>query len=378
MRDVSIAGVGMIPFGKYPDRLVEELGRDAVIDAFHDCSATRDDVQETFVGSVFAGGGIGQRIAKLTGMSGMPITNIENACASGSTALRNGWLAVASGQVDVALVVGVDKLSGSSGPLIVTGGDRDAAAGLTMPALYAMRAQAYMQKYGVGIAEIAGVVVKNRANASMNSHSYFRQPVDLDAVLNSAMVAEPLTLYQCCPKVDGASAVILVAGERAKKFTDSPVRIVASQLCSGSFRPGYRDFASPEISVRAAREAYELAGLGPEDIDVAEIHDAFSISELLYYEALQFCPEGEATKFLRDGSSSLGGALPVNTSGGLIAKGHPPGATGLAQVHEVVTQLRGRAGDRQVKGARTGLVHCTGGGVSGYDHASASIHVLAR
>lgn len=378
MRSVSVVGVGMIRFGRYPDKLVEELGRDAVIDAFRDCTATKDDVQETFVGSVFAGGGIGQRIAKLTGMSGMPITNVENACASGSTALRNGWLAVASGQADVVLAVGVDKLSGGTGPLVATNGDREAAEGLTMPALYAMRAQAYMEKFDVGIAEIAQVVVKNRANAAMNEHSFFRAPVELDEVLNSPMVAEPLTRYQCCPKVDGAAAVILVATERARDFTDSPVRIVASQLCSGSFRPGYRDFASPEISVRAAREAYELAGLGPEDIDVAEIHDAFSISELMYYEALQFCAEGDAAKFLGEGSASLGGKLPVNPSGGLIAKGHPPGATGLSQVHEVVTQLRGRAGDRQVEGARTGLVHCTGGGVSGYDHAVASIHVLAR
>lgn len=376
MREVHVVGVGMTKFGKYVDRALATAGRDAVLEALRDAGCPRGDVEAAFVGTVFGGSGIGQRIAKHTGMSRMPITNVENACASGSTAFREGVLAVASGQYDVVLVAGADKLSSGNGTLPVANEDFEGALGVNMPAIYAMRARAYMAKYDVGIEDIARVVVKNRRHAASNPLAQFQSEVTLEEVLTSRMVADPLTLFQCCPRGDGAAAAIICAASVSPRYTSRPIRVAATQLCSGWFMPGFRDMAIPEISVRAAKEVYEAAGLGPEDIDLAELHDAFSISEILYYEAFQFCAMGDGTRILREGETTIGGRIPVNTSGGLLAKGHPPGATGIAQLTEVVHQLRGDAGPRQVEGARTGLFHCTGGGVSGYDHAAASINIV--
>ena len=378
MREVHVVGVGMTPFGKYEHTELAVLGRTAVLDALRDADVPRDRVQAAYVGTVYGGSGIGQRIAKYSGMGKMPIVNVENACASGSTAFREGWLAVASGMYDVVLVAGADKLSMGSGTLPLAAEDIEGALGINMPAVYAMRARRYMHDYDVDIEDIAAVAVKNRRHAMGNPHAQFRSAVTLEEVLASKPVADPLTLFQCCPRGDGSAAAILASADVARQFTSKSIRILATQLCSGWFKPGYRNMAVPEISVRAAKEVYEAAGVGPDDIDVAEVHDAFSISELLYYEALGFCDHGEGAALLKKGETTLGGKIPVNPSGGLLAKGHPPGATGIAQLAEIVWQLRGEARGRQVDGARTGLFHCTGGGVSGYDHVAASINIVTR
>ena len=187
-----------------------------------------------------------------------------------------------------------------------------------------------------------------------------------------------MTLFHCCPTGDGAAAVVICSAEKARQYTTSPVRVLGSEINSGNYMTGYRDMTSPEITVRGAKQLYEEAGIGPEDVDLAEVHDAFAIAELLYYEALGFCARGDAAKLLEDGETSLGGRIPVNPSGGLLAKGHPIGATGVAQIVEIVRQLRGQCGDRQVEGAKVGLTHCTGGGISGLDHGVCSIHLFAR
>ena len=321
----------------------------------------------------------GQRVLGRIGLTGLPISNIENACSSSSSALRHGVMAVRSGEYDVVLVIGVEKLTKfGGGTLPLEEEDWEVSQGLVMPALYAMRAQRYMHDFGLTKQQLAGIAVKNRANGALNADAQMRKPVTLDEVLSSRPVADPFTLLQCCPTGDGAAAIVLCADSVAREYRSDPIRVLASDLTSGKFTSGYRDMTIPEITVRGAKEAYEEAGVGPEDIDVAEVHDAFTIAELIYYEAFGFCPRGEAGAFLDSGATAIGGRIAVNPSGGLLAKGHPIGATGAAQVVEVIRQLRGEAGARQVPGAKVGLAHATGGGISGFDHGACSIHIFAR
>jgi len=372
-----IVGVGMVPFGKYPDTTLSELGARAAIAALDDAGIAPDRVEAAFVGSQWGGSMVGQRMLKQTTMLGIPVTNVENACSSGSTALRLARTAVGAGVCDVALVIGGDRLSMQSGPLPRHPEDFDGTLGLSPPALYAMRAQRYLHDHGATVEDLARVCVKNRRHAVSNEHAQFRSETSISEVLASRPVADPLTLLQCCARADGAAAALVVSERVAKEAARMPIRILASEQCSGRYMPGFRDMTVPEITERCAAKAYASADITPADIDLAEVHDAFSIAELLYYEALGFCDRGEGKQLIRDGSTALGGRIPVNTSGGLIAKGHPPGATGLAQIFEAATQLRGAAGQRQVAGAGKALTHCTGGGVSGLDHGACTIHILA-
>ena len=379
MREVAVIGVGMIKMGKYPERMLSDMGREAVLAAMKDAGVERSDIQAGYSGTLRGGSLLGQRILKDLGMTGMPINNMENACSSGSSALREGWLGIASGLYDMVIAVGSEKLSAlGGGTLPLEKEDLEVCQGLVMPALYAMRARRYMADFNATKEHLAKVVVKSRKNASMNPLAQYTQPTTVEEVLNSRMIADPITLFQCCPTGDGAGAAVLCSLDKARRYTNHPIRIKASVLVSGKFEPGFRDMTIPEITVRASKLAYEMAGLGPEDIDVAEVHDAFSIAELLYYEALGFCRHGEAPKLIDEGVTDIDGRIPVNPSGGLISKGHPVGATGLAQVTEIVWQLRGQAGPRQVKNAKVGITHCTGGGIYGLDHGACSIHILAR
>ncbi len=200
----------------------------------------------------------------------------------------------------------------------------------------------------------------------------------MEEVNRARPIADPFTLLHCCPSGDGAAAMVICATDQAARWQGDAIRVIGSELNSGKYMTGFRDMTSPEITVRGARDAYEAAGIGPEDLDVIEVHDAFTIAELMYYEALGLCGKGEAARMLEDGETSLGGRIPVNPSGGLLAKGHPIGATGVAQMVEIVRQLRGQCGPRQVAGAKVGLTHCTGGGISGFDHGVCSIHMFAR
>jgi acetyl-CoA acetyltransferase len=379
MKGVSIIGVGMIPFAKSPETPIVDLGWPAVKAAIKDAGIDPRRIDAVYSGTSRGGAMVGQRIMGRLGLAGLPVTNVENACSSSSSALRDGVIAVSSGEYDVVLVIGVEKLSKyGGGTLPLDEDDWEVRLGLNMPALYAMRAQRYMHDYGLTPAQLAAVSVKNRRNGSLNPDAQMRKPVTVEEVLASRMIAEPFTLLQCCPTGDGAAAIVLARSDIARQFRSDCVEVRGSHLTSGRFMTGFRDMTSPEITVRGAREAFEDAGLGPEDIDVAEVHDAFSIAELLYYEAFGFCPRGEAPALLESGATAIGGKIPVNPSGGLLAKGHPVGATGAAQVVEIVRQLRGQAGPRQVEGARIGLTHATGGGISGFDHGACSIHIFER
>ena len=374
--EVYVIGGAMTPFGKHPDVSAEALAQTAVLGAIEDAGIDRRSIEAAYVGSVFQGSLAGQRVLKDLGMTGVPIINLENACSSGATALSQAWLAVAAGQVETALVIGLEKLSSrGSGPLALNTGDPEIDQGLTMPALYAMRTRAYFDKHGGSIEQVAQVTVKNRRHAATNNYAQFRDACTVEQVLASRPVADPITLLQMCPNADGAAAVVISAKPK-ETGAQKNVRILGSVVASGKFAQGYRDLTVPDISIQAAQRAYEMAGVGPGDVNLAEVHDAAAIAEVIYYEALGFCEPGEGLRFLSDGESSIGGRVPVNPSGGLLCRGHPLGATGVAQIVEIMWHLTGRAGDRQVEGAKIGLAHCTGGGIWGVDNGACSIHVL--
>jgi benzoylsuccinyl-CoA thiolase BbsB subunit len=320
----------------------------------------------------------GQRCLKPIGMTGIPVVNVENACASSATAFRQAWAGIRAGLHEVALVFGVEKLTRLSGPLPIEPDDWEGSQGMVMPALYAMRARRYMHDRGATLQDLAQVAVKARRHGALNEIAQMREETTVEEVLGSRPVADPLTLLQCCPTGDGAAALVLASGKAARRFkaAGKPVRVISSTLVSGRYMTGFRDMTSPEITKRASAIAYEAASLGPEDVDVVETHDAFTVAELLYYEALGLSKEGEAVAMLKSGATSLGGRVPVNPGGGLLARGHPVGASGAAQLVEIARQLQGRAGKRQVEGAKIGLAHVTGGGISGLDHGAAAIHIL--
>ena len=378
-RRVAIVGAAMNRFGRYPQTSVQDLGWPIAKAALADAGIAGSRVQAAYCGSAFSGRLPGQRVLRALGLLGIPVTNCENACSSGATALREAWLAVANGLYDTVLVLGIDKLSALGGGVLPgQDDDADVAVGMSMPVLYAMRAQRYLHEHGVRAEQLALVPVKAHRHGARNPLAQFQNEVTVDQVLAARKVADPFTLLHCCPTGDGAAAVVLTAADRVAGCAQPPVWIRGATLTSGVYKPGFRDMTVPEITVRGARLAYEEAGVAPGDIDVAEVHDAFAITELLYYEALQFCERGEAIHLLEHGHTSVGGRIPVNPSGGLLSKGHPVGATGVAQLCEIVWQLRGQAGARQVEGARMGLAHCTGGGITGLDHGACAITILER
>ena len=378
LREVSVIGVGMSRFGKQPEISIADLAQAPVLDALDDAGVACQQVQAAYCGSVFGGSCLGQKILKGIGISTVPILNVENACSSGSSAFREAWLAIASGMVDVALAFGVDKLTALGGGAYPLSDDIEADQGVLMPAVYAMRARRHMMEYGTTIEQLAKIAVKNHHNSVHNPHAQYRREYTLEEVLNSRMIADPLSILHCCPSGDGAAAVVLAATELAHGFPGKPIKVRASVLQSGLFKNDFRDMTKSDLSYRSAAAAYEMAGLGPEDIDVAEVHDAFTIGELMYYEALGFCAPGEGGRLIDDGATEITGRIPVNPSGGLLSKGHPVGATGVAQIVEIVSQLRGNCGARQVAGAKIGLTHCTGGGVAGFDHIACTIHVFEQ
>ena len=373
-----IAGVGMTKFGKQAERSIEDIGREALTRAMKDAGVAREDIDEAFCGSSYGGPLIGQRILRDLGMTGIPITNVENACSSGAAALREAAWAVKAGRADVIAVMGVEKLTrlgGGTLPLEPT--DVEVNLGNVMPAVYAMRARRYMHETGATARHLAMIAVKAHEYGARNPNAQFQNRITVDDVMRSRMVADPLTLYMCCPTGDGAAAAIVMSERRARElFCAKPVRIEASVLQSGFYKTGFRDMASSELTERTVGMAYEAAGIGPRDVSLAEVHDAFASAELMYYEALGLCGKGEGAAMIERGDSGPGGRQPVNPSGGLACRGHPVGATGVAQIVEAVWQLRGQAGERQVPGAKVALTHCTGGGISGLDHGACSVHVL--
>jgi acetyl-CoA acetyltransferase/uncharacterized OB-fold protein len=378
-REVVVVGVGMTSFGKQPGRSVASLGQEAISAALADAGGDPRRIQAAWCGSVYSGMLTGQRVLRDLGLSGIPTVNTENACSSGSTAFHEAALSVSRGDVDVALAFGVEQLSRFGGGTIpLDDADWQVRQGSAMPAIYAMRAQRYLMDHDYPASSLAQVAVKNRAHAGLNPLAQYQTPITADEVMASRPIADPLTLLECCPNSDGASAALLCSRQAAQSFSGVPISVRASAIASGLLESGPIDLTVDEITERTAAEAYRQAGVSPEDLSACELHDAFAISELIYYEALGLCAHGEGGRLLQSGATSLGGSIPVNPSGGLLSRGHPLGATGIAQIVEAVHQLRGEAGSRQVDRARAFLTHCTGGGIAGMDHGACTIHILVN
>ncbi|WP_112425789.1 thiolase C-terminal domain-containing protein [Thermogemmatispora tikiterensis] len=371
---VFLAGVGMVPFGKHPDVPPEILALRAGLAAIDDAGLDQRSIQAIFVGTAFGGTAMGQKILRHAPWGQRPVINVENACASGSTALLEAATWVASGRCDVALAIGVDTPASQGGGLIpLPPDDPLAAVGIPLPALYALTADHYLHHSGASARELASLVVTSRRHAAANPYAFFRTPVTVEEVLQSRPVAEPLTLFQCCPNADGAAAAVVVSAARARQL-GTKVRLRAGQLRSGRVQSR---FGPQSVVALTAREVYEAAGIGPEAIAVAEVHDAYSSALPPALEKLGLAPPYEAAARLAWGDYDYQGAGPVvNPSGGLLSRGHPPGATGLAQVFEVVTQLRGQAGARQVAGARVGLIQNQGGTVLDLETNAVAILLL--
>jgi len=376
---VWIIGAGMTKFGKHPERTVADLGTEAVLAALADAQVDPRRIEAAYCGHVFQGMVAGQRVLAQTGLAGIPLTNVEDACSSGAVAVREAYLSIRAGEHDVVLAFGMEHLTTRfRGALTPAEDDLETAVGLTMPAIYAMRARAHMHEFGTTRRQIALVAVKNKRNASLNPCAMFQNVVTVDEVVTSRPIADPLCLYDCSPVSDGAAAVILCAdGVRRRLSTRRGVRLVAAALRTGEVEAGLATMAVEPITQRTARAAYEQAGIGPEEVDLAEVHDCFSIAEVLRVEALGLFPVGTYPARLERGDAEIGGALPINPSGGLLGKGHPLGATGVAQVVELVRQLRGEAGPRQVAGARVGLAHCRGGKAAGVEGAACTVNIVA-
>ena len=380
MSDVYIVGIDMIRFGRYPEKTVPGLAAEAALLALDDAGLTIRDMQALFCGNLGqASGMVGQRMLSEIGQTGIPVTNVANACATGATAFRDAWMTIKAGVYDTVLAVGVEQM----GKGLLGGGGGVSPEGLvgsyTMPAMFAHIGMEHSKRYGTTFAQFAQVSVKNHHHSTLNPKPMDRVETPLEEVMGAEMIAWPLTKLMCSVNVDGSAAAVLMSEKKVRErgLMDRAVRIRASEMSSNPFED--RQMAMPDFSGAtrvAAANAYEQAGIGPEDVNLVELHDCFATAELVHYENLGLCAFGDAGKLIDDGTTALGGRVPVNVSGGLLSKGHPLGATGIANIYEVSTHLRGKAGERQVEGARIGLTHVVGGG-PGMGTACA-IHVLEK
>ncbi|MCD6590664.1 MAG: thiolase domain-containing protein [Candidatus Aenigmarchaeota archaeon] len=384
-REVAIIGIGITKFGEHWKLGLRDLAVEAGMKAVDDAGISGKDIQLVVGGNMSGGLFVGQEhgaglLADYLGLTPTPAIRTEAACSSGGLAVRVGYLAVASGLYDIVVAGGVEKMTDVYGPQATTAlagamdYETEAYFGATFPCIYALIAQRHMYQYGTTREQLAMVSVKNHKNALENPFAQYRRPITVDDVLNSPLVADPLRLLDCSPITDGAAAVILTSADIAKKYTDTPIYIKASAQASDTLSLfARRDITTLDATVMAAKSAYKQARVSPNDIDLAEVHDCFTIAEICAYEDLGFAKKGEGGKLIQEGQTEIGGKIPVNTSGGLKAKGHPVGATGIAQIVEIVKQLRGEAGKRQVSGAEVGLAHNVGG--SG---ATATVHILSN
>jgi benzoylsuccinyl-CoA thiolase BbsB subunit len=379
MREVAVIGGGTTVFGKSPQRTCEDLGKEALLAALQDAGIKPKDIEFACCATVYGGFCVGQRIFKEVGITDTEIVNVENACAGGATAFRESWFRIATGQCDIAIAAGVESMTTSpiAGKLIPPSlGDLDGQLGLTVPIFFAMMMKRHMHENGTTLEQFAKVSVKNHHNGCLNPYSQYQKELTAEEILNSRMICEPLTLLQCCPNTDGAAAVVLCAGSIAKRFTSKPMIVAASVLGSGDYLYRWKDAAFSAMSHKAAMQAYEMAGCGPEHIDCIELHDPFTVCEVMHYEDLGLCERGEGGNLLDSGATWLGGKVPVNASGGLLSKGHPLSATGIAQIVETWWQLKGIAGQRQVEGATVALTHVIGGYVAGLESGAVGIHIF--
>ena len=391
MQEVVVLGVGMHPFGRFLDKGLSDLASVAVWAALKDAGVPAKEVQVAYVGNSIAGlitGQEGIRAQTILGPCGfgeIPMVNVENACASASTAFRGVWLEIASGLYDVGLAVGVEKMfledrARTISALISVSDTRLSKLGMQFVGEAAMRCRRYMRRNGGTKEDLALVAVKNSYNASLNPYAYHRKPYSLEDVLNSPLIADPLHLYMTSSIADGAAAAVLCSRAVAQRYkAGALISVAGCALKSGRYRESDPlDTDVPSTITLTAMEAYRQAGMEPGDISVAEVHDAMSPIELVSCEDLGFCKKGEGIRFLREGRTKITGDIPINTSGGLCGRGHPIGATGIAQVAEIVWQLRGEAGARQVGNVKVGMCEDSGGVLVNGDNAAFTNIILKR
>ena len=379
MREVAIIGVGCTVMGKFPEKLPYELGAAAAQAAIEDAGISPGDLQFAYCANLYGGMVIGQAVLGEVGITDIELTNVENACTGGATAIRKAWWDIASGLYDIGIAIGVESITTSAmaGRLITPArGDITGELGMNMVARFALTQRRYMDTFDVSLEQIAKVSVKNHHYGCLNPYSQYKKEFTIEEVINSRPICEPITLLQCCPSTDGAAAAVLVPLELAKKYTSKPVIIAASVLKSGDYSFLWEDMTFSDMTYKCTNSAYEMAGLGPEDVNVCELHDAFAVNELQHYVELGFCKRGEEVRLLEDGETELGGRIPVNASGGLLSKGHPVSASGVAQIAEIVWQLRGQAGERQIPNCKVGLAHVIGGEVTGLESGAVAVHIL--
>ena len=394
-RDVWILGASMTKFGRYPDKDLIDLGADAALAALDDAGVTMADMDVMGAGNLMeAASGVGQRIQKQVGQNGVPVYNVANACATGATAIRTVYMAIKSGEADMGIAVGLEKMgkagllgsaprsdknvfepSGRYGSVMSVEG----RIGTTlMPGVFAQAGMEYANEHGgVGFEQFAKVAEKNHAHSTLNPLAQYQKEFSLDEVMGAEMMAYPNTLLMCCPTGDGSAALVLVSEEKLQSLSDDQrkraVKVSASVMTSDPWTE--TDQVQPDVNTltrNAANEAYETSGVDPSDLDLVELHDCFATAELIHYDNLGLCKPGEAGKFIEERGPWRDGETPVNVSGGLISKGHPLGATGVANLYEVATHLRGEAGDRQVEDAKVGLTHVIGLG------SACAVHVLEK
>ena len=371
-----VLGISMTKFHRDPTVRVEKMASEAVREAVAEAGVGLRDIQEVYCGNVFGGSGVGQKVMAEVGVTGLPVTNIENCCSSASNAFREVYWAVVSGRIEIGLAVGTENLTAVLKGPIVDEDDLEGTLGNNFLAIYAQRARRYMWAYGLRPEQLAQIAVNNKRNGYYNEKAAYGEIIDIDTVLNSPMMADPLHLYDSNTNANGAAAAVIVSEKVARRIGGKPVRIVASSLKSGKLAERFIDMAFEDVTWRAAQDAYEQAGCGPEDIDFAEVHDCFTIAEILRVEGLGLCPRGGMIQWIEDGTIALTGKKPINPSGGLLAKGHPIGATGIAQIYELCKQLRGEAGKRQIPHARTGLAMNRGGAIAGLEANACTVHIL--
>lgn len=379
MSDVYVIGTEMIKFGRFPERTVADMGAEAALMALDDADLGVGDMQALYCGNLFqASNAVGQKILQEIGQTGMPVVNTANACATGATAFREGWIAIKAGLYDLVLTVGVEQMGkgllGGGTPAKGIPSEGITGSG-TMPTLFAELGMEHYRKYGTTAEQFAKVAVKNHHHATFNDKAMYRKETPLEEVMGAEMISYPNTKLMCSINVDGSAAAVIASEKKVRELglMDRAVRVRASILTSDPYSTHNAVMADFSACTRlAASQAYEMAGMGPEDIDLVELHDCFATAEILHYENLGLCADGDAGKLIDSGETGLGGRIPVNVSGGLLSKGHPLGATGIANIYEVVTHLRGAAGKRQVEGARRALTH-----VVGLGHAAA-VHIFEK
>jgi acetyl-CoA acyltransferase len=378
MSDVYVIGADMIRFGRFPERTIDDMGAEAALLALKDAGLTMADVNALYCGNIGEGAYmVGQRIAQQIGQTGLPVVNCQNACATGATAFREGWIAIKAGLYDVVLAVGVEQMGkGMLGRVAAPCGVpiEGVVGSGSMPAVFAQVGMEHSRMYGTTFAQFAKVAVKNHHHSTLNPKAMYQVETPLEQVMSSEMIAYPNTKLMCSANVDGAAAAVLVSEGKARQLgLGRAVRVRASALTSDPYTP--RDLVMQDFNAvtrLAAKQAYEQAAVDPKEIDLVELHDCFATAELVHYENLLLCGAGEAGRMIDSGEVALGGRVPVNVSGGLLSKGHPLGATGIANIYEIVTHLRGDAGRRQVEGARIGLTHVVGMG------SACAVHILEK